>query len=398
MDNRFTEDDAVLYVLGEMPEAERRRFESDLERSPGLRTIVRDLEAGAAALAHGLPRHRPPREVWSGIEMKISSGSAHRGLALRVLAWLRNGWAVACLAALGWLLYAFWDPPANSRVARETSVPRVNTHPRDPGQAVPVVVPKEQTVAESSTHTGLKEDDSELSLKARGQIATLQRHVADLELQVARLSHAVLQQQAILSQPGHAALFPLVSAADTGIGQSTVLQPTPQMQRALFLAIARQFGSDPRASGENDKTDDLGVDFADILDKGQVQVLPGGLRDEEQFKTQLEQPGDLPPGTETAQADSTDIIGAVLETNIVLVLNTTTLKSFGSDATLVAAGQGGLETLGTVPFGDHGNPLVIRFASNLAAGNAWGVQIGNTFYSRPAGAGPGPVSSTNTPP
>src|SRR6185437_2138775 len=102
-DFRSPEDDATLYVLGELTAAERREFEARLTKSAELRQVVRELEEGVVALSTGLPRRRPPSEVWSGIEKAL--GRQRKSEAVGWGVFWRNGWAAAALCAAGWLFY-----------------------------------------------------------------------------------------------------------------------------------------------------------------------------------------------------------------------------------------------------------------------------------------------------
>src|SRR5215475_11937904 len=92
-DFHSTEDEATLYVLGELTAAERAEFEARMAKSVELRQMVRELEEGVGALATGLPRRRPPSEIWSGIEKAVSRQRKPDVSWWRVF-W-RNGWAAA---------------------------------------------------------------------------------------------------------------------------------------------------------------------------------------------------------------------------------------------------------------------------------------------------------------
>src|SRR6185312_16223357 len=104
-DFHSTEDEATLYVLGELTAAERREFEARMAKSVELRQMVRELEEGAVVLSTGLPRRRPPSEIWSGIEKAVGR-QRQSGAAGRWGIFWRNGWAATALCLVGWLLYA----------------------------------------------------------------------------------------------------------------------------------------------------------------------------------------------------------------------------------------------------------------------------------------------------
>lgn len=103
------EDEAARYVLGEMDTAERRGFESQLERSAELRALVRELEAGMTAAALACPSHRPPPELWQCIERAVAEDArAETVVALEPRTrWLPYAWAAAA-CVMGGLLLSVW--------------------------------------------------------------------------------------------------------------------------------------------------------------------------------------------------------------------------------------------------------------------------------------------------
>src|SRR6266542_4168642 len=103
------EDEAALYVLGELTAVERREFEARLAQSADLRVLVRELEEGAVALSMASPRRRPPREVWTRIEKAVTSQTRRKVVIPAFwVGWWRHGWAAAAACSVGWLLYALW--------------------------------------------------------------------------------------------------------------------------------------------------------------------------------------------------------------------------------------------------------------------------------------------------
>src|SRR5258705_411401 len=103
------EDEAALYLLGELNAAERQEFEARLAYSAELRALVRELEEGTVALSMGLPRRRSPQEVWTRIERIVTNETRRK--VVRPAFWTgcwRHGWAAAAACLVGWLLYAFW--------------------------------------------------------------------------------------------------------------------------------------------------------------------------------------------------------------------------------------------------------------------------------------------------
>src|ERR1700761_3951937 len=113
------EDEATLYVLGELPAVERLEFEARMAKSAEVRQVVRELEEGVVVLATGVPRRRPPSEIWSGIEKAVGRQRNLDAAPWWRIFW-RNGWAAAALCLVGWLVYAILLSGHNSRKTATT--------------------------------------------------------------------------------------------------------------------------------------------------------------------------------------------------------------------------------------------------------------------------------------
>ena len=108
-ESHIIEDEAALYVLGQLGAAERHAFEARLAQSAELRALVGELEASTVALALAVPQHQPPPRVWQRIEDNVTQETERKVVAPAFWrAWLRHGWAAAAACLLGWLLYALW--------------------------------------------------------------------------------------------------------------------------------------------------------------------------------------------------------------------------------------------------------------------------------------------------
>ncbi|MDI1247284.1 MAG: hypothetical protein PSV13_00230, partial [Lacunisphaera sp.] len=100
------EDLASLYVLDQLPAAERADFEARLLRDPALAALVRDLEADLACGIRALPPAEPPAALLGQIEDRIDAlaaarsgpGPTRRTDPPRWLAFAR--WGVAALIAV----------------------------------------------------------------------------------------------------------------------------------------------------------------------------------------------------------------------------------------------------------------------------------------------------------
>src|SRR5436190_9097233 len=97
------EDDATLYLLGRLGPAERRTFESEMDKSPELRALVRELEEGAVALAMAVPQHAPPSRAWRRISEQVNAEAKRNaeGRSFWLVFW-RSGWAAAAACLAGW--------------------------------------------------------------------------------------------------------------------------------------------------------------------------------------------------------------------------------------------------------------------------------------------------------
>jgi anti-sigma-K factor RskA len=73
--NEQLEEQASLYVFGLLESAEAAAFERRLESNADLRALVDDLDAAAAAIAHGAPARSLPPELRRRVLSRISEGN-----------------------------------------------------------------------------------------------------------------------------------------------------------------------------------------------------------------------------------------------------------------------------------------------------------------------------------
>ena len=221
-----------------------------------------------------------------------------------------------------------------------------------------------------------------LSLQTRGQIAGLRRQVADLESQTAHLSQVLTQQQALLIESSRPRFFHLVPANSVGQAGQAVASPSPALQRALVLALARELGwLRPPATSKNEaesqnkdtdsvRADNLRVDFVDLPPVGQdaasqasVRPVASEVATPPNLQAQIVAATGVPPvattTTEPALVGPTigAIPGFVSGTNVVLAFDTsmvplgTSITLFSETDNFVLQPQSTL-TVGT-------NPLVV---------------------------------------
>jgi anti-sigma-K factor RskA len=238
------EDEATLYVLGELTAAERRAFEARLAQSAELRALVRDLEEGVVALSTGLPARRPPSEVWSGIEKTVCRESRRTVPAWRI-GWWRNGWAAAAACLAGWLLYAVF---LNGRYGSIPATPQP-LHESAITNSTPTVA---QAVVAPSAPTN---DDHQLLQARAEEIRDLRLKLSKMEKQTGQLAQLLVQQRAQLGESNRIKFYQLSSASANGDAAATPLSPA--LQRAVFLSIGRELGWFP---GESNLRGGIGAD------------------------------------------------------------------------------------------------------------------------------------------
>src|ERR1043166_905917 len=108
-----SEEEASLYLLGELSDAASVAFEERLRQSAELRALVRDLEEGATALAISCPRHLPRPQTWQRIERAVRRKSRGSVVPVFLVGWWRSGWAAAAACLIGWMVYALWTNRSN---------------------------------------------------------------------------------------------------------------------------------------------------------------------------------------------------------------------------------------------------------------------------------------------
>lgn len=267
-DDQSNEDAALSYVLGELNDAERREFESRLATSVELRNLVNELESGLVATAMTAPRRRPSAEIWRRIEKAVLK---ERKLLPKFpifwFAWMRNGWAVAAACLAGWLFYAFLTNRHSAFIAEQLKISRHQVAALNAASPLP---------AHESTHSStiiVTNIASVELLQARTQeIMELRGKVAQMETKTAQLSHLLGQQQALLNESSRIKFYHLAPVSAYGDTVNTA-PPSPGLQRALSMALARDLGWLPAGSTSAPQTGGGlppapvnigGVDFIDL--------------------------------------------------------------------------------------------------------------------------------------
>jgi anti-sigma factor RsiW len=361
-----SEEEAALYLLGELSDAESAAFEERLGQSAELRTLVCELEEGVAALAISCPRHLPRPQTWQRIERAVRRESRRVVVPVFLGGWWRNGWAAAAACLIGWMLYAFWTN--RSSLSGERFAGRVDRQAPGGATVDPVVTGMEQSKPRTPPSSASQREEL-LETRLR-ENAALRWRVRDLENQATQLSQSLTQHQALLSERGRLKFLQLPSPNH---GEATVPQRiSPDLQRALFLAMARELGwltsADPDAS-----TSRLGVTFVDLRPgTNRVTNPPEIQRIDTGIATAIANPQGPSNGSTVGGT-----IPAFVSGDSMTVAVDSSMAPSGSTVTFWTgpAGQD-QQAIGTIVMSDNPAAVTIPFAS--ASANGWSVTVTST--------------------
>jgi len=352
-----SEEEAARYVLNEMNADERREFEVRLAQSADLRTLVSELEEGSVALTMASPQRRPPSHVWTRIEKAVTR-SSRTELQIPTL-WKRfwwSGWAAATACIIGWLLYAVWvNRPSSSNSLSEQTVSGINSQP---GTSI-ADVPREKTGNIASQDRASSNPVLEM-LQARAQeVGALRWQIAELTNQMTQFSQVLTNQQALLSESSRLKFFQLTPAF-AGSNAAVSTQVSPELQRALLVAMARQLGwntSAPPAAAtgaptESPRVNQAGVDFVDL------RPASNNAPDSVNIPQVEPQPDKTLETASLVSSPSNAIPGFIAGTNAVLAFDSSVVAP-GSSVTFLnsLSSTGASHALGTAVLGI--NPLVV---------------------------------------
>ncbi|HEX4263449.1 MAG TPA: hypothetical protein VH597_03845 [Verrucomicrobiae bacterium] len=341
-DLHLPEDEAALYVFGGLSAEERREFETRLAQSDELRSLVRELEEGAVALAQASPRRQPPQQIWKRIEKAVAKESkATVTFPVFWVGWLRNGWAAAALCLIGWLLYAFLANrhPTEIITSKILQPQTVSANSNPPVRTQVAAVPLR------ATNVDLK------LLQARAQeIGELRRKIALMEMEAAQLSRSLARQGAALSESNRIKFCQLIPASSANADASAP-PLSPRLQHAMLMAIARELNWLPVESKSGVQTGG---------GPGQTLVSVGGVDfvDLPPNTNGVAYPTPVPQRAQAATTESSDatIPVFVAGNKLVVALDSTVVPPDSSVAfTVTDANQN--QTGGTVTLGE--NPMVV---------------------------------------
>ena len=380
------EQEATRYVLGELTPAERCEFETRLAHSPQLRELVDELEHGTLALAMASPPKSPPHQVWRQIQQALEAEQKPKYAGRNFwFAWWRHGWAAAAICLIGWVLYAIWTHqavPANDPLLHVVAeqAPQPNSIPFNPSP--------DRTVPDISPVASEVDSTAKAAQPETIQINALVWQLADLTNRMTQLSQMVTQQQAFLSDSNRLKFFQLTPpSGDFG---ATEPQVSPNLQRALFLAMARELGWTPPGGStattaekntaaplNSAQTNHAGVDFVDL--RPETNFVNTTARETDT----VQEPIDTPEQPVLASALSNPVPGFISGTNAVLAFDSSIVPtgSLLSFWTTTPAGQ--MRPLGRTLMGVDPLVVTVPFATT-----SW--QNGNVTVL--AGSAHGPSS------
>jgi hypothetical protein len=260
--------------------------------------------------------------------------------------------AAACL--VGWVLYGFWVNRPTTSVASLSPVTSA-THSQQ--EATPAI--SERTKTETARRPARAETDALLQLfqSKTQEIGALRGQIVQLTNQVTQLSEAVDRQQGLLSEPDRLKFFQLVPGSEGGAGGSNA-PVSPALQRALFLAMARELGwlgSPGSTDSGSTLTNQGGVDFVDLRPGTNETPAPIDLQSPIETEPATPEPPSL------ASAFTNPIPGFVSGTSAFVALDSSVVSP-GTPVTLC----NGSEPYGTFNF--NSNPTVVAFPCAAATG------------------------------
>ncbi|MCC7376432.1 MAG: hypothetical protein IT581_17365 [Verrucomicrobiales bacterium] len=244
------QEDASLYVLDLLEGADRDAFEANLAESADLQRQVRELQVNLEALALAAPPRIPRPRVWEAIAKSTAAPIPPTipwwSLVLR---YVRNGWAVAGLLTLAWLLFSL--PRSGTRDVESLSDTAADS-PHSP--TTPQITQRSRHRSDEISRKSLASALPANASAASNQTETqpLKDRVRVLSEQVAVLTQVLAQRTVLPPGASQLRVFRLVG---TNVGPETLdalATEAPRLRTetssvdlsfALTLAAARQIAA-----------------------------------------------------------------------------------------------------------------------------------------------------------
>ncbi|HUS35402.1 MAG TPA: hypothetical protein VM680_08640 [Verrucomicrobiae bacterium] len=368
LDVQEREEKAALYVMGELGEVERRAFEAEMGESAELMQVVRELEEGATAVGMACPPRRVPPFMWERIERAVE---AEERKVVPLFGswggvWRNAGWAAAaCFAA--WIFVGVYRSDTNSRKVGGGVAVRNSTAETTNFVGVGHAAGTDgQRVVERKNEVAVKEAREREAERLRADVENLQR-------QMGAMSQMITQQQAMLGEPNRFKFLTLAPTANA----APIDGLSPQLQRALFLAMARELGwlnasnevanpmFEDRSRGGG--TNAMNVDFVDFRNTNGAPV-----RLKAQQETKDAQTAETPNDGAMQLASATAVPAFATADHVVMAFDPSVISP-GSEATVSLSEGGETHVIGLFSMGH--NPTVVSFVSREFADGGATVQL-----------------------
>jgi hypothetical protein len=184
---------------------------------------------------------------------------------------------------------------------------------------------------------------------------------AELAKQVTHLSQVLTQQQALLAESSRIKFFHLSPPAEAGVSATNAI-PSPELQRALFLAMARELGwlQLPATTQPGLTQTNLGgVDFVDLQPGTNTMSAPINLQ-----SLMETEPASTPESPMLASDSGNAIPGFVSSTNVVLAFEPSTSTPTGSALNFWTHDSSqSFQLLGSTVLAN--NPRVVTFSTGV---------------------------------
>jgi hypothetical protein len=234
-----------------------------------------------------------------------------------------------------------------------------------------------QKIVEGKKDVAVKETREREAERLRGDLENLQR-------QVGAMSQMITQQQAMLGEPNRFKFLTLASTANA----APINGLSPQLQRALFLAMARELGwlnasNDVMHGPFEDRvlgggTNSLNVDFVDLRSTNGGPVRFKAQTENAKGATETQPSDPLDDGATTQLAGTAAVPAFATADHLVLALDQS-VAAPGSELVFGLNLGGHVDLLGSAVIGN--NPMVVTFLSASLGDGAGTLQIFNNGTS-----------------